>query len=170
MVKFSRPRGLPLSTYQWECTKVGAIPSVKNWGCLLQGQSDIGEVWKKKKIKYKMVSICSIKRNWKEIISSDSSRNSERPMGLRWSLIPTGINVIIECKTLNLLLLVSFPNLVWKSMAAAGSWCQYSRAMFKKVNNENGKTCASMNFMQVSLTLAGKRCNFEMCVAIASVL
>lgn len=69
-----------------------------------------------------MISICTIKRSWKQINSSYSSGNSEKPMGLRQSLISIAINwnVMFECKALNLLLLVTFPNLQWKSMAQLG--------------------------------------------------
>lgn len=94
----------------------------------------MGEVGKRKKIKYEMVSICSIKKSWKQINSSCSSGNSEKPMGLRWSLLPIGINwnVMIECKALNLLLLVAFPNLQWKSMAQLGPGASISGLCFKK--------------------------------------
>lgn len=51
-----------------------------------------------------------------------------------WSLIPIGINwnVIIECKALNLLLWVTFPNMQWKSMAQLGPCASLPGLCLKK--------------------------------------
>lgn len=92
-----------------------------------------------------MVSTCSGNRSWKRIIFLYSSGNIENPVWWRVKSspsIPVAVNwnVVVECKTLHLLFIVTFPNLQWKAMAQLSPGASLPELCLKKVKNENGKT------------------------------